>query len=283
MELLIAKTAGFCFGVNRAVKLAYDTINNNSSKKVFCLGPLIHNELVVSDLENKGVIVAKTHRDIEKDAIAIVESHGVSECVIKQLADKNVSIVNATCPYVSKIHAIVKDHYNKGYDVIIVGNAEHPEVIGINGWCGNKATIINKAKQVHEIEGLKDKICIVSQTTNQLESWEEIKGELRCKYPNAVIFDTICSATYERQNEAKEIARKVDAMVVIGSKNSSNTRNLYNICRELCSKTFHVQEVDDLNSEEFIDCEKIGVTAGASAPDWLIKQVINAIMCQNKS
>lgn len=281
MELLVAKTAGFCFGVSRAVKMAYDTINNNKNRRIYTLGPIIHNELVVSDLEKKSVKIIENPDKAESNDIVIIESHGVGSKQIEQLRSKNVCIVDATCPYVEKIHSIVREHCENGYNIIIVGNCSHPEVIGINGWCGGKAQIINSIEQVKHIDTSNDNICVVSQTTNELDKWEAIKQEIMNNYPGAVVFDTICRATYERQREARIIAEQVDVMVVIGSKSSSNTRNLYNICSKLCNKSLYIQNSDDINPDDFRGCDKIGITAGASAPDWLINNVVNKLseMC----
>lgn len=280
MEIIEAKTAGFCFGVNRAVKMAYDAAESRGERRVYSLGPIIHNDQVVSDLEAKGVSTVKRPEDITDNSVVIIESHGVGKDVIGRIP-KDCTIVDATCPYVDKIHRIVSEYYDKGYTIVIAGNGSHPEVNGINGWCDNKAVIVGSADEIDMIPEGESKICVVSQTTNEHAVWHAIKDRLKSRFPEAVIFDTICAATGERQKEAEEIAQNVDAMVVIGSKKSANTRNLFNICSRICPNTVYIETPDEIKNDMFAESKKVGVTAGASTPEWIIKGVIDRMNCED--
>lgn len=277
LNILLAKTAGFCFGVDRAVNSVYESVKKYKMP-VYTLGPIIHNNEVVQDLSNKGV---KTIQDlnefVDNDAVLIIRSHGVSSEVYDKIKSNNILSVDMTCPYVKKIHRIVKEHCENGYKIIIVGDKNHPEVIGINGWCNNSAVIVNSLEECYVLEKY-DKICIVAQTTFSIEKWEEIKNFLiHNKCNEYVEFNTICSATSERQREAAEIAKKVDVMIIIGGKHSSNTQKLYNICEQYCKNCHHIETVNDLNLDKIKKYENIGITAGASTPNWVINTVVDML------
>lgn len=278
MEIIAAKTAGFCFGVSRAVKMAYDAAGSGGERGVYSLGPIIHNEQVVSDLQAKGVRIVKEPEDIPGATVVIIESHGVGKDIIARIP-KDCTIIDATCPYVDKIHRIVNEYHDKGYTIVIVGNASHPEVVGINGWCGGSAVIVGSADETDMIPEKQPGICVVSQTTNESTVWKEIKDKIKSRFPDAVIFDTICTATGDRQKEAGEIAKNVDAMVVVGSKKSANTKNLYNICSRICPNTLYVETPDEIEYNILAGSKKVGVTAGASTPEWVIKEVIDRMNC----
>lgn len=268
----MAKSAGFCFGVKRAIDIATDTAES-SSNDIYTLGPLIHNDQVVNKLKEFGVNEINEISDIPQDAEVIIRTHGVSNKVYNELKSRNIDYIDATCPFVKKIHRIVYGHYNKGYQIIIVGDTEHPEVMGINGWCKDSAIIINSPEQFANISTL-EKACLVAQTTFSLEMWEKIKKIAKNSCKEVLIFDTICSATEERQNEAKIIASNVDAMLVIGGRHSSNTKKLVDICRAVCPETYHIETLSELPPAVLHKCI-IGVTAGASTPEWIIKEVIS--------
>jgi len=268
----LAKSAGFCFGVKRAIDIATDTAES-SSNDIYTLGPLIHNDQVVNKLKEFGVNEINEISDIPQDAEVIIRTHGVSNKVYNELKSRNIDYIDATCPFVKKIHRIVYGHYNKGYQIIIVGDTEHPEVMGINGWCKDSAIIINSPEQFANISTL-EKACLVAQTTFSLEMWEKIKKIAKNSCKEVLIFDTICSATEERQNEAKIIASNVDAMLVIGGRHSSNTKKLVDICRAVCPETYHIETLSELPPAVLHKCI-IGVTAGASTPEWIIKEVIS--------
>lgn len=274
MKVTLAKSAGFCFGVKRAVEMVYKEAE--TGKKVYTLGPIIHNEQVVQDLEQKGVRVIDTPEELSKaeDATVIIRSHGISADVYHQLEDKKVRIVDATCPFVSKIHRIVEKKYQEGSCIVIVGNANHPEVEGINGWCNGAATVIGSVSEAENYsQEPARKLCVVAQTTFNYKKFKDIVDIFSKKSYDIDVMNTICNATEERQTEAGTIARQSDAMLVIGGKHSSNTQKLYEICRKECENTYFIQTLDDLDLKQFQSFRSVGITAGASTPNTIIKEV----------
>ena len=275
MEVRIADNAGFCFGVKRAMKMAWDELENKSENNIYSLGPLIHNKQAVDRYKEKGLVEMDNLESIPSESKLIIRSHGVAEKVYTESKAKNMEIVDTTCPFVKKIHDIVKDFSERGYKIIIVGNANHPEIIGINGWCNNEAIVINKLEEIDDITFDPTQIyCVVSQTTANLESFDKIVQKLKTKINNLTVKNTICFATKERQISAIDLAREVDCMVVIGGKHSSNTQKLVNICKDLVP-TFSIETKEELEKEKFAGFKVAGVTAGASTPDWIIEEVIN--------
>ena len=275
MEVRIADNAGFCFGVKRAMKIAWDELENKSENNIYSLGPLIHNKQAVDRYKEKGLVEMDNLESIPSESKLIIRSHGVAEKVYTESKAKNMEIVDTTCPFVKKIHDIVKDFSDRGYKIIIVGNPNHPEIIGINGWCNNEAIVINKLEEIDDITFDPTQIyCVVSQTTANLESFDKIVDKLKTKINNLTVKNTICFATKERQISAIDLAREVDCMVVIGGKHSSNTQKLVNICKDLVP-TFSVETKEELEKEKFAGFKVAGVTAGASTPDWIIEEVIN--------
>lgn len=274
MKVTLAKSAGFCFGVKRAVEMVYKEAE--TGKKVYTLGPIIHNEQVVQDLEQKGVRVIDTPEELSEaeDATVIIRSHGISADVYHQLEDKKVRIVDATCPFVSKIHRIVEKKYQEGSCIVIVGNANHPEVEGINGWCNGAATVIGSVSEAENYsQEPARKLCVVAQTTFNYKKFKDIVDIFSKKSYDINVMNTICNATEERQTEAAAIAGDSDAMIVIGGKHSSNTQKLYEICKNVCPDTHFIQTLDDLDLKQFQSFRSVGITAGASTPNTIIKEV----------
>ena len=273
-EVTTAKSAGFCFGVKRAVDMVYDEAKKG--ERVYTLGPIIHNQQVVEDLEKKGVKVINSVNDINNgyDATVIIRSHGVPEKVIKALREKNVNIVDATCPFVLKIHKIVKEASQSGKTIVIIGSDNHPEVEGIKGWCVNEPVVLESVEEAenYTVDGAK-KLCVVSQTTFNYKKFKDIVDILSKKSYDIDVMNTICNATEERQTEAGTIARQSDAMLVIGGKHSSNTQKLYEICRKECENTYFIQTLDDLDLKQLQSFRSVGITAGASTPNNIIKEV----------
>ena len=273
-EVTTAKSAGFCFGVKRAVDMVYDEAKKG--ERVYTLGPIIHNQQVVEDLEKKGVKVIDSVNDINNgyDATVIIRSHGVPEKVIKALREKNVNIVDATCPFVLKIHKIVKEASQSGKTIVIIGSDNHPEVEGIKGWCVNEPVVLESVEEAenYTVDGTK-KLCVVSQTTFNYKKFKDIVDILSKKSYDIDVMNTICNATEERQTEAGTIARQSDAMLVIGGKHSSNTQKLYEICRKECENTYFIQTLDDLDLKQLQSFRSVGITAGASTPNNIIKEV----------
>ncbi|OZV12815.1 4-hydroxy-3-methylbut-2-enyl diphosphate reductase [Tissierella sp. P1] len=271
MEIIIADNAGFCFGVKRAVDITTDELSS-SNKDIYSLGPLIHNSQAVKKLEEKGL---KTIDNIEGigDSRIIIRSHGVSKSVIDKINEMNLDIIDSTCPYVKSVHKRVEEYQNQGYNIVIIGDPDHPEVIGINGWCNDKAFIVNSLEEATNLPKM-DKICIVSQTTNTQEKFETISKLINEKGNEVKIFNTICNATNLRQESCKEVASKVDAMIVIGGYHSSNTNKLVEISKKYCNNVYHIETSKELPLQMLSKFNKIGITAGASTPDWIIKEVV---------
>ena len=275
MEVIVAKTAGFCFGVERAVNQVYDQIKNGHGP-IYTLGPIIHNEEVVRDLEEKGVKVLNSENEISAltEGTVIIRSHGVGKHIYDMLKAQGVQIVDATCPFVKKIHRIVQEQNLQGRRVIIIGDETHPEVEGIKGWGDARTMVVKNEEQMEKLPSFTgEKLCIVSQTTFNYNKFKDLVEKFEKKGYDILVLNTICNATQERQVEAERIASQVDAMIVIGGKNSSNTRKLYEICQKECKDTYYIQTLDDLNPESVNSVRSVGITAGASTPKKIIEEV----------
>lgn len=272
-KILVAKTAGFCFGVDRAIKIVYNELNNRV-KKVVTLGPIIHNQRVVSDLERKGVFAVDSVEDAG-ECVAVIRSHGVSKSVYDELKAIGAQIVDATCPFVSRIHNICLEHSHLGYTMLIAGDKTHPEVIGIKGHCEGKAFVFSTESELKDILALlpsDEKIAVVSQTTFNKAVWDDLKSTVLSAFENAVVFDTICSATAKRQNEAEKLAKTVDLMIIVGGRNSSNTLKLKEVCSQYC-RTYLVEDYKELYDLDYSNVKFLGISAGASTPAYIIKEV----------
>ena len=275
MEVIVAKTAGFCFGVKRAVEQVYEQIAK-AEKPVYTYGPIIHNEFVVKDLEKKGVCVLNTEEELSAltDGIVVIRSHGVGKHIYDLLEAHHITVVDATCPFVKKIHRIVEKQTAEGRRVIIIGSPEHPEVQGIRGWGNDTTMVVEKPEQIDDLLLSKEeKLCIVSQTTFNYKKFQDLVEKFEKKGYDILVLNTICNATQERQVEARRIASEVDAMIVIGGKHSSNTQKLYEICQKECKNTYFIQSLGDFNPECVNSVRSVGITAGASTPNQIIEEV----------
>ena len=276
-EVILAKSAGFCFGVKRAVDTVYE---QTGKKNVYTFGPIIHNEEVVKDLEKKGVFVINTMEELDDitEGTVIIRSHGVSSAVYEALQKKGVEIVDATCPFVLKIHNIVKQESANGKQIVIIGNEKHPEVEGIMGWSKTQVHVVDTAEKAQNLQlDPQREVCIVSQTTFNYNKFKELVEIISEKGYNIIIRNTICNATEERQTEAREIAKRVDAMIVVGGSSSSNTRKLYEICKNECKDTYYIQTLNDLDMTSLGKADCIGITAGASTPNNIIEEVYSNV------
>ena len=279
MKVIKAKTAGFCFGVKRAVDTVYEQVDTCNGP-IYTYGPIIHNEEVVKDLESKGVVVLRTEEDLDNifEGTVIIRSHGVEKRIYDKLETKGIRIVDATCPFVKKIHNIVQKESAAGKYILIIGNPDHPEVIGIRGWAGEHAEVIQNADDIEKIDfSKKEKICVVSQTTFNYNKFKDLVEIIKKKSYDIIVLNTICNATIERQTEAESIAESVDAMIVIGDKHSSNTQKLFEICRKACNNTYYIQTLGDLDLNQLGSVETVGITAGASTPNNIIEEVQNNV------
>ena len=274
MNIKISEKAGFCFGVKRAMGLAWRELCDEHDKQTYALGPLIHNKQAVEKYEERGLITVDDIEEIPSDVKMIIRSHGVSKSIYDKADEKGLDVVDTTCPFVKKIHDIVKENYDNGKKIILIGDKNHPEVIGINGWCKNTAITIKTIEEAEVLELNNDKsYCAVAQTTMNLEVYRKIVEILKTKANDIEFNNTICSSTKARQEAARELASEMDCMIVIGGKHSSNTQKLVGICKEVCP-TFAIETRDDLDVEEIKKYENVGITAGASTPDWIIDDII---------
>lgn len=280
-EIITAESAGFCFGVERALNTVYEQIV--STKPIFTYGPIIHNEEVVNELAEKGVDIVNDISDLKdiKSGIIIIRSHGISKAVHEEIENSGLKLVDATCPFVKRIHKIVEKESKAGKQIIIIGNPVHPEVIGIKGWAVGKVIIVNSEDEAAnaDIDEEKDTI-IVAQTTFNYNKLKDLVEIIKKRNYNAEYMDTVCHATSERQSEAVKIAGQVDAMIVIGSFKSSNTQKLFEMCKQKCRDTFYVQTVSDLDIRKLCGKKRIGITAGASTPKKIIQEVQTHVRAQ---
>lgn len=276
-KILLANKAGFCFGVKNAVDKALNARKNQANNKtIYTLGPLIHNKDVVNYLKSENIcsIEYEDINSLHKNDIIIIRSHGTTPQIINKLKEKNLTIIDATCPHVSKIHEEVNRYYELNYNIIIVGDCNHPEVIGINGWCDNTGQI---TKDGSNIQDFSKKVCIVCQTTEKQDNFEKVVLAIASKCRKFVAINTICNATHVRQKAATDLSNQVDTMIVIGGYHSSNTTKLYELCKQNCKNTIHVENSKEITDKLIENSEVIGITAGASTPDWIIKDTISKI------
>lgn len=278
MKVKLAKSAGFCFGVEKAVNTVYEEAKKGD-EIVYTLGPIIHNEEVVKDMRKRGVESVKIEDlDSLPKGTVIIRSHGVSRDIYNFVKQSGHRVVDATCPFVKKIHAIVSVQSGKGNTVVIIGNPEHPEVMGIKGWGDENTYAVENIEQFINLKLKKDKeIIIVAQTTFNHKKFQEIIDKISLLGYDVRCFNTICNATQERQVEAKNIASNVDAMIVIGDKKSSNTGKLVEICQEECRNTVFIQTLEDLDYDALLSVDSVGITAGASTPKHIIEEVQNIV------
>lgn len=278
MQIKLAKTAGFCFGVDRAVNLVYDLVNKG--EKVSTFGPIIHNQQVVDDLEQKGVKSIENPADCEDGYKIIIRTHGVEKSIVDDIKNRNIPYVNATCPFVLKIHKIVSEQED-GTLTLIAGNANHPEVLGIRSFCKGESFVFNNEEELKKLITdnelcSKNKLICVSQTTFSIEEWKKCEKILKKVCTNCKIFDTICNATSDRQEEAKSLSKECDAMIVVGGRHSSNTCKLRDVCSEN-APTFLIETADELSDIDLSSYSVVGVTAGASTPSVIIKEVLKTM------
>ncbi len=276
----VAKTAGFCFGVDRAVKIAFETAEKGTDRKIYTLGPLIHNPSVVSDLEKKGITVINSPSEASEGDTVIIRSHGVGRGVYEELKSRGVNIVDATCPFVTKIHKLVAERTAAGDLVLIAGDKDHPEVQGILGWAdltgSGEAEVFPNCVELVKLlrkncEKSKKGVAILSQTTYNIRMWNQCIGAVS-EFRNVTVYDTICTATEKRQSEAEELSRKCDTMLIIGGRNSSNTKKLYDICSSHC-RCYLIEDSRELKDIDFSTARSVGISAGASTPAYIIEEV----------
>lgn len=274
MKVKLAKTAGFCMGVRRALEMVLSQANKHEGP-IYTYGPLIHNEQVMKLLETKGVLALEELTGAEEGAL-VIRAHGIPPQKRKLLKASAHKLIDATCPRVARVQALIRYHTGKGYMAVIVGDQDHAEVIGLKGHGNGRAHVVSSAKEVEQLPEA-DKVIVVAQTTQDKNRFEEVVGAVRDRFPGALIFDTICDATRSRQDEVLSLAPLVDAIVVVGGYHSGNTRRLAHVARTTGLPVFHVETAEELERDQLSSMEVIGVTAGASTPNWLIKKVVQKI------
>ncbi|MBE6010113.1 MAG: 4-hydroxy-3-methylbut-2-enyl diphosphate reductase [Lachnospiraceae bacterium] len=280
MRTILADKAGFCFGVSRAMELVEEQIRSEK-QPLYSYGPMIHNEEVVNDLARRGVQVTDLAQALanQDGGTMLIRSHGITRDELEKLKEAGYEIVDGTCPFVSRIHRYVDDYSRQGYQIVIIGDPAHAEVKGICGWVAEGSPIVIRTPEEAKALSLPQdcKVCVVSQTTFNLNKFQEIIEIIRQKGYYIKVCETICAATRERQEAAQVLAREVDAMIVIGGKDSSNTRKLYEICAGICPDSFLIQTKDDLDPADFHSFDCVGITAGASTPNIIIEEVQNHV------
>lgn len=283
MKILLGKTAGFCYGVKRAVDGSIEQLQENKEQEIYCLGELVHNKQVISELEEKGIKFIENINEIKnKNSKVIIRAHGVEKNIYKKAEEQKIDIIDYTCPNVLRIHKIAENYEKQGYYIFLTGAENHPEIIGIISCCGENFSLIKNEEDVEKaIEDLKKsnikRLVLISQTTYSIKKFENVKKLIEEKIPKdieLVVKNTICLATEQRQKETKELSTKVDMMIIIGGKNSSNTKKLYEIASENCKNTICIETKEELDKKQYANIEKIGIMAGASTPQKSIDEVI---------
>jgi len=276
MEIKVAKNAGYCFGVKRAIEMVEETLKKYEGNRVYSLGEIIHNPQVVERLKRRGLIVVRDIEDVEENSTVIISAHGRSEEDIARLKKKGCKIVNATCPYVRLPQSIIKKMSSEGYLVILLGDREHPEVKGLVSFAkGENIRVVNTNEDFSGLEA--DKVAVLAQTTQNREDFNKLVNSLLGRFTEIRIFDTICDATKIRQEEAIKLAQEVDLMIVIGGRNSANTKRLYELSTRYCKRVLHIETEKEIDRSIIADAERIGITAGASTPNDIIKAVVERI------
>jgi len=271
MKIQLAESYGFCFGVKRAIKIAEE--NKNSAT----YGPLIHNSKEIARLENDFQVgLTNDYKTFKTGDKAIVRTHGIPKNELEELKQKNVDVVDATCPYVTKPQQISQQMSEAGYSIVIFGDEAHPEIKGVKSYAVNGAVVVTNPKELEGVK-LKERVALVAQTTRKVEDYLEVASYLISRHKEVRVFNTICNATFENQEAARKIAKEADIMIVIGGKNSSNTKQLFSIAQDNCKCSYHIEDEKDLDYSWFKDKKFCGISAGASTPDWIIQNVIDAI------
>ncbi|MDO8885303.1 4-hydroxy-3-methylbut-2-enyl diphosphate reductase [Candidatus Oleimmundimicrobium sp.] len=274
MKVKVAKEAGYCYGVERALKLAQEAVGK-LPEPICTLGPIIHNPQVVDWLKGKGIVSVDSLNQIDKGTI-IIRSHGVDPKVKIEAKKKGLEIIDATCPFVKKAQHCARKLIEEGYNLVIVGERNHPEVIGIFAYAGGKAVVVENVKDIKQLSNFK-KVGIVVQTTQPIENLKKVINALIPKTEEIKIFNTICDATVKRQIAARNLAQDADLMLVVGGKNSANTSRLTQICAEVNPKTYHIETASEIKKEWFKGVNFVGITAGASTPNWIIDNVAKVV------
>lgn len=271
MKIVLAESYGFCFGVKRAIKIAEE--NRNSAT----YGPLIHNANEIDRLKNDfNVALSENLDSFRAGDTAVIRTHGIPKQELSTLNERNVNVIDATCPYVTKPQQICEEMSAQGYDIVIFGDESHPEIKGVKSYAIGNVFVVNSPNEIDGLH-LREKVATVAQTTRKIEEYQQIVGKLMANHKEVRVFNTICNATFDNQDAVRDLAQKADVMIVIGGKNSSNTKQLHSIAKEYCQDSYHIESQNDLQVEWFKEKKFCGISAGASTPDWIIDDVIAKI------
>jgi 4-hydroxy-3-methylbut-2-enyl diphosphate reductase len=271
MKIVLAESYGFCFGVKRAIKIAEE--NRNSAT----YGPLIHNSNEIDRLKNDFNVALSENLDTFKAGeTAVIRTHGIPKQELTLLHERHVNVVDATCPYVTKPQQICEEMSAQGYDIVIFGDEAHPEIKGVKSYAKEHVYVVNSPDEIDALR-LREKVATVAQTTRKVEEYQQIVGKLMATHKEVRVFNTICNATFDNQDAVRKLAQEADVMIVIGGKNSSNTKQLHSIAQEFCPESYHIESQDDLDFTWFSGKKFCGISAGASTPDWIIDQVVSSI------
>ena len=276
MNIILAQEMGFCYGVKRAIEMTQAAAKEQGG--LYTLGQLVHNPSVIERLKQDGIEVVADMESIPQDGVATITAHGTGQAVTEEIADHNLALLDATCPIVSKVHRIVQEHAERGYQILIFGDPTHKEVRGILGWSAGRGVAVASAAELDEVR-LRRKICLVSQTTQTVERFQEVARRLMdLALEDALevhVVNTLCFATTKQQAAARDVLPQVDVMIVVGGRNSANTTHLAEIGREANTPTYHIESAAELDPAWFARAENVGVTAGASTPDWSVHEVVD--------
>lgn len=271
MKIELAESYGFCFGVKRAIKIAEE--NRDSAT----YGPLIHNANEIDRLKNDFNVALSENLDSFKfGETAVIRTHGIPKQELSLLHERQVNVVDATCPYVTKPQQICEEMSAQGYDIVIFGDESHPEIKGVKSYANNHVYVVNSPDEI-DILHLREKIATVAQTTRKIEDYQQIVGKLMSSHKEVRVFNTICNATFDNQDAVRKLSQEADVMIIIGGKNSSNTKQLHSIAKDYCSDSYHIESQDDLQKNWFGGKNFCGISAGASTPDWIIDEVVAKI------
>ncbi|MDX9814205.1 MAG: 4-hydroxy-3-methylbut-2-enyl diphosphate reductase [Sulfurimonas sp.] len=271
MKIELAESYGFCFGVKRAIKIAEE--NKNSAT----YGPLIHNSKEIERLDKDYAVgLVEDHTTFKAGDKAVVRTHGIQKHELEELKAKKVDVIDATCPYVTKPQQICQEMSEAGYDIVIFGDDAHPEIKGVKSYAKDGALVVTSPADLEDVK-LREKIALVAQTTRRVEDYLEVASYLIPRYKEVRVFNTICNATFDNQEAVRKLSKRADVMIIIGGKNSSNTKQLYNISKDNCPDSYLIEDEDELDFSWFKDKDLCGISAGASTPDWIIQKVIDSI------
>ncbi|MBN2190723.1 MAG: 4-hydroxy-3-methylbut-2-enyl diphosphate reductase, partial [Candidatus Aureabacteria bacterium] len=284
MKIKIAYLSGFCMGVRRATDIVHSLAKSlhRKNKRIVTYGPLIHNPRVLEQLKSKGIGSIDSPDEADSDTTVVIRAHGIPPDTREKLISTKALICDATCPDVLKVQSLVKKYANKGYTIIIIGDKGHAEVTGLLGFAGTKSFVVNKPGEISSMPDIQGDIAVVCQTTQSSNLFEAVSSEIRNRFPHATIYNTICKSTEKRQEETRKLAKEADVMIVLGGKNSANTQRLYEICSQEKKPTHYIEDADELDIGEILKYRTVGITAGASTPNWMIKSLVHELKKANR-